>query len=196
MESTEPVLLETPVPEMAEPYQAALNNDWEAMKRFYEQKDPETVCHRLTVTNDNALLIAVYSGKREPLDSLLRIAGHAITSENDYKNNALHEAAAIGNKEAAELLVSRNKQLLAARNVLGETPLFRAAAFGTKEIVKFLACKVMDEKQDREIHYTRHDSTSILHIAIQGEHFGQPLLTLILIIYDVNTRFYFHPNKL
>ena len=55
---------------VTEPYRAALNGDWEAMKRFYEN-NRESAVLPLTVTNDTLLHIAVYSGTKSPLEELL-----------------------------------------------------------------------------------------------------------------------------
>lgn len=58
-------------------------------------------------------------------------------------------------------------ELLQIMNNRGETALFRAAAFGRTKMVRFLCSKI----KNRDVHRRRHDSTSILHIAVLGKYF-------------------------
>ncbi|KAL5578741.1 hypothetical protein UlMin_011183 [Ulmus minor] len=193
----------------AKAYEAALNDDWEAFKGLY-QRNGEEADKPLTVTNDNVLHIAVYSGSKSPVEELLEIVPDGCVGKaNDFLNTPLHEAAVIGNVEAAKLLVSksaaetaarnvRGKTLLSsaefretlpelpysaagldARNVLGETPLFRSAAFGVTKMVQHLASELGPTGVPFDvIQSTRHDKTSILHIAVIGQHFETALWLL------------------
>ncbi|GMN36415.1 hypothetical protein TIFTF001_006014 [Ficus carica] len=165
--------------EVTEPYRAALNGDWEAMKSFYEN-NPEAAVLPLTVTNDTPLHIAVYSGTKSPLEELLRIVPDGFSKPNDLENTPLHEAGVIGNVEAARVLVRCSASVgLGVRNALGETPLFRAAAFGMTEMVKYLAAEVgRVQGHDMEVQRVRYDGISILHIAIIGQHFETALWLL------------------
>nr|XP_048320456.1 uncharacterized protein LOC107422636 isoform X2 [Ziziphus jujuba var. spinosa] len=157
---------------VTEPYRAALEGDWERMKRFYEE-NREAVFYPLTVTNDTAFHIAVYSGTKSPLEELIQIVPNPpIAKADDKKNTPLHEAGAIGNIEAAQVLMRCSPEQLEARNALGETPMFRAAAFGMTEMVKYLAFEVRSRQCDMHIQRIRDDNTSILHSAIHGQHFG------------------------
>ncbi|KAF2303661.1 hypothetical protein GH714_021018 [Hevea brasiliensis] len=156
------------VAEMSVPYQAFLDGDWERLKSFFEQ-NTEAVVSPLTVNKDTVLHIAIYSGR------------------NEYGNTALHEAAAAGNVTAAKLLLDYERTLLDIKNKLGETPLYRAAAFGKTEMVKFLVSEVLSYREEilsthrqkgpsvMSFHGRRYDSTSILHIAVQAEHFETAL---------------------
>lgn len=96
---------------------------------------------------------------------------------NIWGNTPLHEVAATGDKEMARILLKFDKSQLGQKNNFGETPLFRAAAFGRKEMVKFLVRNVIEDINRKssiiEKHRRRKDSTSILHIAILGIHFGK-----------------------
>ncbi|KAH7514899.1 hypothetical protein FEM48_Zijuj11G0139200 [Ziziphus jujuba var. spinosa] len=113
-----------------EPYLAALEGDWERMKRFYE-KNKEALFDPLTVTNDTPFHIAVYSRTKSPLEELIQMVPNPpIEKADDKKCTPLHEAAAIGNVEAAQVLVRCSPEQLEARNAVGETPMYRAAAFG------------------------------------------------------------------
>ncbi|XP_044481006.1 uncharacterized protein LOC123207591 [Mangifera indica] len=145
--------------DLYKPYRAALNDDWESLLDFY-QKLVSWLPYPVSSARDNAFHLAVYSKRKEPLQSLLCISekrsmgryGYLI--ENGYGNTPLHEAAATGNLEAVVALVAHNERLLMedsenpdendfleAVNKKGETPLFIAAAFGRTEVVKFLAPK-------------------------------------------------------
>ncbi|XP_060674182.1 uncharacterized protein LOC107422636 isoform X2 [Ziziphus jujuba] len=157
---------------VTELYRAALEGDWERMKGFYEE-NREAVFYPLTVTNDTAFHIAVYSGTKSPLEELIQIVPNPpIAKADDKKNTPLHEAGAIGNIEAAQVLMRCSPEQLEARNALGETPMFRAAAFGMTEMVKYLAFEVRSRQCDMHIQRIRDDNTSILHSAIHGQHFG------------------------
>ncbi|KAL5578746.1 hypothetical protein UlMin_011188 [Ulmus minor] len=125
-----------------EAYRAALNGDCEAAKRLYESNRGEAV-KPFTVTNDNVLHIAVYSGSRSFVEELLEIVpDECVGKVNDKLNTSLHEAGVIGNVEVARVLVRRSVAELDARNVLGETPLFGSAIFGVTEMVKYLASEL------------------------------------------------------
>ncbi|XP_048319577.2 uncharacterized protein LOC107431160 [Ziziphus jujuba] len=160
---------------VTEPYRAALEGDWERMKRFYEE-NREAVFYPLTVTNDTPFHIAVYSKTKSPLEELIQIVPNPpIAKADDKKNTPLHEAGAIGNIEAAQVLMHWSPEQLEARNALGETPMFRAAAFGMREMVKYLASEVRSRHCDMQIQRIRDDNTSILHSAINGQHFETAL---------------------
>ncbi|KAH7514918.1 hypothetical protein FEM48_Zijuj11G0141200 [Ziziphus jujuba var. spinosa] len=117
-----------------EPYLAALEGDWERMKRFYEE-NREALFYPLTVTNETPFHIAVYSRTKSPLEELIQIVPNPpIARAGDKKNTPLHEAGAIGNIKAAQVLMRWSPEQLEARNALGETPMFRAAAFGMTEM--------------------------------------------------------------
>ncbi|KAL5773204.1 hypothetical protein ACOSQ2_013128 [Xanthoceras sorbifolium] len=109
----------------------------------------------------------------------------------DLKNlngsTVLHEAAVNRNIEAVKLLFRKyGGGTLLTKNKYGETPLFTAAAFGSTEVVKYLASQpnqmTGDGKQLIEIHQIRDDGrgTSILYVAIRGQHFDTALELLRL----------------
>lgn len=187
---------------MSVPYQAFIDGDWERLKSFVEQ-NTETVVYPLTVNKDTALHIAVYSGSTSLLSSIVAIAKRVAENsekispfliKNEYGNTALHEAAAAGDVAAAKLLLNCERTLLDIKNKLGETPLYRAAAFGKTEMVKFIAAEIIRSREEilqthrqrapsfMSIHGKRDDSTSILHIAVQAEHFGKFISSFSLYI--------------
>ncbi|KAG5234709.1 ankyrin repeat-containing protein [Salix suchowensis] len=194
---------------MQKPYRAAMRGDWKNIIHHYEDR-PMDLSFPVTLSEDTALHIAVYSKQAEPLQSLLGIVEEYMTnfmpdmdspapenespsteqmkflmSKNKFGNTALHEATICGNYEAVRLLVNQCADLLKEKNNYGETPLFTAAAFGEADIVVFL---LMSEPEQRvnakynllEIHRKRKDGLSILNAAILGQHFETSLLLLQL----------------
>ncbi|KAG7959491.1 hypothetical protein I3843_10G072700 [Carya illinoinensis] len=176
--------------ELKKPYRAFLDEDWDAMKKFYE-KNPQLIFKPLTIEGDTAFHIAAYSEKTELLRCFLGLVPNSRQSEvalskNCHGNTTLHEVASTNNTEAAELLISKLqmaddqestargnnqatlKELLEDRNQLGETPLYRSAALGKSKMLRFLANRVGNIKD----HFQRNDTVSILHIAVIGQHFG------------------------
>jgi ankyrin repeat protein len=146
-----------PFSQLKTPYEAALDEEWGAMARFYE-KYPERLLDNLTVDKDTAFHIAVYSGEMELLQQI--ILGllkrppeiwEALSDKNSHGNPVFHEVATTDSVEAAELLISNIREvhgnnleiklgeILEDRNQLGETPLYRAAALGRIKMLKFLA---------------------------------------------------------
>ncbi|XP_041026864.1 uncharacterized protein LOC121267049 [Juglans microcarpa x Juglans regia] len=176
--------------EVKKPYRAFLDENWDAMKIFYE-KNPQLIFKPLTIEGDTAFHIAAYSERTKLLRCFLGLVPNSRLSEvflskNCHGNSTLHEVASTDNIEAAELLISklqmagdlestasRNinqvtlKELLEDRNQLGETPLYRSAALGKPKMLKFLAKRVGNIKD----HFQRNDTVSILHIAVFGQHY-------------------------
>ncbi|GAV61242.1 Ank_4 domain-containing protein/PGG domain-containing protein [Cephalotus follicularis] len=182
-----------------EPYKLAMEENWEALRAYYES-DERSFDQMLpmTLSKDTAFHMAVYSGRKSPLEELLDNTDfvHAYMICNAYGNTVLHEAAITGNLEAVKLLIDLRPEMLKLTNNEGETPLFKAAAYGEKEIVKYLvdlpyyrvvedyfgmsssddtSSDLQGKHHMPDIHRTRLDGTSILHAAVQGEHFDTAL---------------------
>ena len=160
-----------------------MEKNWEAVKKYYTEKDSGYLDSSLTVTKDTALHIAVFSKNKELLEFLIK-HGRWRGEEreggwNIWGNTPLHGAAATGDIEMARILLKFDKSQLGHKNNIGESPLFIAAAFGRTEMVKFLVGNVIEdinrESSIMEKHRRRKDSTSILRIAILGNgiHFGK-----------------------
>uniref|UniRef100_A0A7N2LT22 Uncharacterized protein n=1 Tax=Quercus lobata TaxID=97700 RepID=A0A7N2LT22_QUELO len=135
-----------------EPYLAALREDWDDMKRFFDN-NPGLLLSPLTIDNDTAFHIAAYSKEKELLEHLVQLLPtspsslfEALNKTNKHGNNTFHEVATTNRVDTAEFLVkklqaasgadeacgsSRLKALLEERTQLGETPLYRAAACDT-----------------------------------------------------------------
>ncbi|PON91307.1 Transmembrane protein [Trema orientale] len=174
---------------MTKPYRAAMKENWDSIKKFYENHN-EMVSFPMTVGGDTVLHIAAHSGKTEFVKELineilgLKSKGSSpqqgfplfdelapLRRQNEYGNTVLHEAASGGHLKMVELLLGHDAGLLEVKNNRGETPLFRAAAFGRTKVVRFLASKV----QDMGSHRRRYDTTTILHIAVLGRYFETAL---------------------
>ena len=162
---------------LMEPYGKELGSSEEIL----QEKDSGYLDSSLTVTKDTALHITVFSKNKELLEFLIK-HGRWRGEEreggwNIWGNTQLHGAAATGDIEMARILLKFDKSQLGHKNNIGETPLFIAAAFGRTEMVKFLVGNVIEdinrESSIMEKHRRRKDSTSILHIAILGIHFGK-----------------------
>ncbi|KAJ0082270.1 hypothetical protein Patl1_09863 [Pistacia atlantica] len=178
---------------MASTYQLALDGEWDKLKNLYDDENVFALLFPQTAAGDTAFHLAVFSKSKEPLQSFINNAkGNPVTAydywaKNIYGNTALHEAAADGNIEAVKLLVEHDKELLEDRNKEGETPLFKAASYGQKEVVLALRSGSRESCTNLEdIHRyrlkpdTNEPGASILHAAIQGEHFEMALELLKL----------------
>ena len=108
-----------------------------------------------------------------------------LTKENALGDTVLHEAAATDMTYIARELLKSAPELLVKRNTRGETPLFRAAHYGKADTFRALADKLDEEEKEPEkkmAHLKRHDGTTILHITILAEFFGEYfLLTTIYV---------------
>ncbi|BBH00692.1 Ankyrin repeat family protein [Prunus dulcis] len=204
---TEDVLKEEGVGESASeievlklPYDLAMENDWEGMKRYYAD-NPRKLNSPMTVDEDTALHIVAScctskSQGKQVLEFLINLLPQsyderckAVRVPNKLGNNVLHEVAMSGSLEAATFLVSNfNKPpgktsneenstlpLLDIRNELGESPLYRAAALGHPDLVQFFAEKLEENPENLLRHFHRNDRMSILHIAVIGQQFRTAL---------------------
>ena len=79
--------------------------------------------------------------------------------------------------EVAIEILKRAPELLTARNVLGETPLFRAVRYGKDEMFDLLVGELdrrkSENEEGRKDCLRRNDGTTILHILIFSENFGE-----------------------
>ncbi|XP_057987164.1 uncharacterized protein LOC110640535 [Hevea brasiliensis] len=186
--------------ELKEVYCAIADRNWDGLINYYK-RCPEHLLSPVNINGDRVFHLALNSKKKKPFEDLLEIVSSRafpentvrdiILTENEEKNNILHEAAIVGNFEVINFLVDGPykelvKKLLGLKNVDGEVPLFTAAAFGRTKIVKFLASqegqieitnkrqtilnKIADDSRTRYV-----DGKSILQIAMEGQHFETAL---------------------
>ena len=102
--------------------------------------------------------------------------------KNKEGNTILHELACSDSmKNLAEKVLKNCKDndqmlLLTARNKFGETPIFCAARHGQTEMFEFLAEKMNlknGSAEEVKHHLRREDKTTVLHISITTECFGE-----------------------
>ncbi|XP_044499378.1 uncharacterized protein LOC123220852 [Mangifera indica] len=172
----------------SELYRAALNNEWESLKKFY-QTNVSSLSSPVTAFGDNAFHLAVFSKREDPLQFLLEISKehpmvkYGYLEKNVHGNTPLHEAALNGNLEAVKALVTHHRRLIEediehppeeelqeAVNDDNETPLFLAAAFGQKEVVKFLAAtsleshkRLIDQEEKGRTEEEEYSKLKIIH---------------------------------
>lgn len=160
-------------------YKLALRGEWKNLDKVC--KGARQLGLPINNSGETALHLAVYSGKEEPLKTILEQLVLPINNsgEMDYtehwkssaENTPLHEAATAGNLDAFKLLVEFRKEDLLELNSRGETPLYRAARYGQLQIVEY----ILNECED---YYSRSPrnwmakGTPIIHEAIQSENFG------------------------
>ena len=137
--------------------------------------------HITSIHKDTVLHLACYSKQRDLALQLVGLLPNNLNQpltevKNDVGNTILHEVATANQMaDVAVEMLKKEPMLLSARNSLGETPLFRAVRFGKIRMFNLLADEVdKDHDQERgKEHFQSKDKTSILHIAIITEHFGE-----------------------
>ena len=142
---------------------------------------PDGPLHITGIHKDTVLHLACYSKQKDLAVKLVRLLPNNLNRrltefENDVGNTLLHETATTNKmRYVATLLLAKEPKLLAAKNAQGETPLFRAARFGKIRLFKLLANEVDkdNDEERRKDQFHSEDKTSILHIAIIAEHFGE-----------------------
>ncbi|CAK9169122.1 unnamed protein product [Ilex paraguariensis] len=131
---------------------------------FWRNEGAVPIDHR----RDTVLHLLAMKGNVAALGNLLR-ADHLLDDmllrKNANGNTALHEAARSGQKAVAEIMVTKKPDLVFQRNDLNETPLYLAAAFGKSEVFTLL------ESYNSDCRIRRHDGSTILHAAIEGESY-------------------------
>ena len=96
-----------------------------------------------------------------------------LTQKNALGDTVLHDAAATNMTSLAKELLIVAPELLSIQNNNSETPLFRAVRFGHTEMFRLLADWVKILKVPNLPHLTDMDGSTILHMAIIAEFFGE-----------------------
>ncbi|XP_028769164.1 uncharacterized protein LOC114726661 [Neltuma alba] len=100
----------------------------------------------------------------------------ALRTPHNRKITALHVAAVMGNARMCRIIAWVEPTLVDDRNADGETPLFLAALHGRKQA--FLSLHYIRNPPAANPYYVncrRNNGDTILHCAINGDHFGLPV---------------------
>lgn len=166
-------------------YIAMMNRDKEEVIKICKNI-PEGPLHIMTIHDDTVLQMASYDRQADLVLKLLEDLPEAHLSrlihQNDTGNTILHEAATSDSTlPAAKEMMAEAPRLLSSTNNHGETPIFRAARYGKTKIFNFLAGdvdKICGNNLERYLAYfQRTDKTTILHISVLTENFGELLVS-------------------
>ncbi|KAL6331499.1 hypothetical protein AAG906_011439 [Vitis piasezkii] len=142
-------------------FKVVMKNQWEEVVDIIKEHSP-CASVRITTSEDTALHLAVSDGREEILEHLVQVLGDkakdALKIKNDHGNTPLHLAAALGNKRMCQCITDVNKDLV-----------------GQLDAFTFF-CQICLQKASRSTIEERGES--ILHTAINGEHFKLALLIL------------------
>ncbi|CAK9137273.1 unnamed protein product [Ilex paraguariensis] len=164
-------------------YSALMREEGDEVIRLCQQ-NPDGPLYILTLHQDTVLHMAIHSRQTNLVLSLLKdLPEHQfpkLMHTNDLGNTVLHEAATADSivPAAKEILIKAPK-LLSKCNRQGEMPLFRAARYGQKRMFEFLDDEInksIQNEADLKVFHYRKDTATILHLAVQTEHFDIALL--------------------
>lgn len=177
--------------QMADLYEAALRGQkQEVIKYLNKHTQKITADHcPLSLLGDTVLHIAAYNNNEDLLLELLEAPSSDLKTlrrANQLGNTILHEVAMTGSPRMADAVIEKERvllkemgtthvpdlgeMLLDRRNNSGETPLFTAALFGQRKMFNHLADKLA--WGDVSTHLRNNDGTTVLHVAILGESYG------------------------
>lgn len=158
-------------------YHALLSEEVEKVKELCKGVD-EGGLHVLTIHDDTVLHAATYAKQSDLvihlLDELPAQHLDKMTRQNHQGNTVLHDAAKyIQSVDVVKKVLLKASGLLCMRNHLGETALFQAVRCGNKEMFDFLAERIsQDNESTQQFFLQSGDRTTILHIAIIVQNFG------------------------
>ncbi|XVF38011.1 hypothetical protein REPUB_Repub20aG0061000 [Reevesia pubescens] len=149
-----------------------MKDQWEEVEEAY-QTNPESLKAKITEAEDTVLHLAVSGGKLEFVDRMVKKLGEndsdVLKSKNKRGYTPLHTAAVLGNARMCHCMATKDYNLITERNKKNETPFYLAAQFGHKDA--FL-CLYFCYQGNRSVLCSRDAiGNSILHAAIDGEHF-------------------------
>ena len=155
-------------------YQAALNGDWDAVKRIWIEC-PSWICTRITKGGETVLHIAAAAKDPHLVAELVNIMDvNSLALVNKVGNTALCFAAVSGVVEIAARMVEKHKGLPNIRGSQGMTPLHMAVLLGRRQMVGYLL-RVTDIQQ-----LTDQDLIGLLTSCIDTDLFGKWLLLVLL----------------
>lgn len=135
-----------------------------------------------TCSRDTILHLAIYMKRENIAKKVLErhvqsgLLLPPLTQKNALGDTVLHDAAATNMTSLAKELLIVAPELLSIQNNNSETPLFGAVRFGHTEMFRLLADWVKIIKVPNLPHLTDMDGSTILHMAIIAEFFGEYFL--------------------
>ncbi|KAL0345031.1 UNVERIFIED_CONTAM: hypothetical protein Sradi_4334400 [Sesamum radiatum] len=128
-------------------HRAALQGNWEAAKRIFDD-DPGAMTASINLITATALHAAVGTGKAIHFVEKLVAAmpEESIGVMDDIGGTSLSVAAAVGNIAAATVLVNRMPNLLYIPNNFGNFPLQIAALYAQKDMLNYLISITKDDR--------------------------------------------------
>ena len=176
---------------MKMPQMYYFRNQLEAFKEFF-RNDPKALLEPFDLQGNTAIHIATKSDNPQLLRELLERVPQldrrrALRILNAHGATVMHSLVSCSHVEMVDLLLSYDAEiepeegpLLELKNDIGETPFYRAAKRGNLKLLK----KMVNHVTDMEKHFNRDsDDTSILHIAIIGQYFGESITLLISLFF-------------
>ncbi|XP_054792687.1 uncharacterized protein LOC129298317 isoform X1 [Prosopis cineraria] len=179
-------------PKMERPQEYALHCDWVSFKTFFHN-DPKALIQTFDLAGNTAIQVATRSDDPDLIRQLLDMLPddndrrQALRTGNAHKNTLLHQVIFCDNLEMVDTVLNYEtdkklkkidddeEDLLELLNDLSETPVYRAAKYGRLRMLKHMARLVDDIKKHFHRRQPKLDITSILHIAIIGQHFDVAL---------------------
>ncbi|XP_011078078.1 uncharacterized protein LOC105161921 isoform X1 [Sesamum indicum] len=127
-------------------HRAALQGNWEAAKRIFDD-DPCATTASINLIKATALHVAVGTGKAIHFVEKLVAAmpEESISVMDDIGGTPLSVAAAVGNVAAATIIVNRMPTSLYVPNDFGNFPLQIAALYAQKDMLKYLISITKDD---------------------------------------------------
>ncbi|XVF65173.1 hypothetical protein PTKIN_Ptkin09bG0225600 [Pterospermum kingtungense] len=155
-------------------FEYAMKDQWEKVMAEYK-KNPDCRIAKITEAEDTVLHLAVSGGKFEFVNKMVELLGdkakEVLKAKNKRGNTPLHTAAALGNAHMCHCMASKDPTLIDERNIKNETPFFLAARFGHKDALLCLYFCYPEENRANLCSSRDESGDTILHAAINGEHF-------------------------
>ncbi|KAJ6416357.1 hypothetical protein OIU84_002247 [Salix udensis] len=146
---------------MQKPYRAAMNGDWKNIIKHYQDR-PMDLSFPVTLSEDTALPIAVYSKREQPLEDLLDIVKGTINLLPDIESTAREMESPVFDIEstAREMespvfdieSTAREMEFLKRTNKFGNTALHEATICGNYEAVRLLVGRCPDLLKEKNIY--------------------------------------------
>ena len=165
-----------------------MNKDYKEVREFCG-KVPEGPLQRISIYDDTVLHMAAHSKQEDLVLDLLKMISADLNHEhsnikNTDGNSILHEVATSSAlTDAAKELFLKDRNLTIVPNDLGEKPIFCAARYGQIKMFQILGKEMKLEKlspQESKAHLKRNDGTTVLHISIAAESFGESFIYLFI----------------